>query len=213
MFHRRVVTRPKATTGRLWAGQRVGLLGGSFNPAHDGHRHISLAALKALDLDQVWWLVSPQNPLKPKAGMASLADRMRHAKRVAGHGRIVVTDLERQLGTRYTADTLPQQRQSYPKTEFVWLMGADNLAQMARWDRWPQVFRTVPIAVFDRSGHSLTALRGIAASRFAKYRVPNERAQTLASQTPPAWMFFHIRRHPASSTALRQANHTPWRQP
>ncbi len=130
--------------------RRVGLLGGSFNPAHDGHLHVSREALKRLRLDEIWWLVSPQNPLKPVAGMASLADRLVGARNVAGMGaHIRVTDLEARLGTRYTADTLAALRRRFPRTRFVWLMGADNLRQISRWDRWERIFALAPIAVFD----------------------------------------------------------------
>lgn len=131
----------------LWAGLRVGLLGGSFNPAHDGHRYISRLALKLLGLDEVWWLVSPQNPLKPAAGMASLGDRLARAQAVADHPRIRVTDLERLLGTRYTADTLAALHRCFPRTRFVWLMGADNLLQVPRWQRWTEIFETTPVAL------------------------------------------------------------------
>lgn len=182
---------------------RVGLLGGSFNPAHDGHRHISLEALKLLRLDAVWWLVSPQNPLKPSEGMAGLADRVEGARRVARHPRIVVTDIERQLGTRYTADTLTALSGRFPRTRFVWLMGADNLLQLPRWDRWTVIFHTVPVAIFDRPSYSLRALGGEASQRFARRRVTADRIGRLADMAPPAWAFLHTRLHPASATALR----------
>ena len=148
--------------------RRIGLLGGSFNPAHRGHLHLSLTALKCLDLDEVWWLVSPQNPLKPVAGMAPFADRLEQARQIAaGHNRIRVTDLENRLGgSHYTADTLRILRRRFPRLRFVWLMGGDNLAQIPHWERWTEIFRTVPIAVFDRPSYSLKALAGRAAQAF-----------------------------------------------
>ena len=183
--------------------RRIGLLGGSFNPAHDGHRHLSLWALRRLGLDAVWWLVSPQNPLKPPKGMASLADRLAGARRAARHPRIRVTDIERALGTRYTADTLEDLRRHFPDARFVWLMGADNLRQIARWRRWPSIFRGVPVAVFDRPSYALGALSGVAARRFAGSRIPERAAATLAGRRPPAWCFLTIPRHPASATRIR----------
>ncbi|MBT4905881.1 MAG: nicotinate-nicotinamide nucleotide adenylyltransferase, partial [Rhodospirillaceae bacterium] len=129
-------------------GRRIGLLGGSFNPAHDGHRHISQLALARLGLDEVWWLVSPQNPLKSEAGMAPFESRLESADRIACDRRIRVSALEAELGTRYTADTLKALQNRYPAARFVWLMGADNLVQISRWRAWTQIFKTIPIAVF-----------------------------------------------------------------
>src|SRR5690606_10326285 len=168
---RGAATEPNPLAGRLWAGLRVGLLGGSFNPAHAGHRHISLEALRRLKLDEIWWLVTPQNPLKPVCGTAPLDRRVAAARRVADHPRIRVTDIERRLGTRYTADTLAALTARFPRTRFVWLMGADNLAQIHRWRHWTRIFHTVPIAVLDRPTYSLKASGGVAARRFARYRV------------------------------------------
>lgn len=196
---------PHPYSGPQYAGLRIGLLGGSFNPAHAGHRHISLYALKALKLDQVWWLVSPQNPLKSSAGMGSLAERLEWARVAARHPRIRVTDLECSLGTRYTADTLRQLTRRFPKTRFVWLMGADNLRQIPRWRDWARIFRLVPIAVFSRPTYSLGALGGMAAQRFARRRVPDLRARGLADAEPPAWTFLRNPLHPASATAIRRA--------
>jgi nicotinate-nucleotide adenylyltransferase len=183
--------------------RRVGLFGGSFNPAHGGHLHISLLALRLLDLDEVWWLVSPQNPLKPVRGMASLAARLDGAARLARHPRIHVTDLEARLGTRYTADTIRQLRRRFPATRFVWLMGADNLRQISRWARWEDIFRSVPIAVFARPSYSLEALSGLAARRFARRRVAPKNARSLADLPPPAWVFFPSRLDSRSATAIR----------
>ena len=185
-------------------GGRIGLLGGSFNPAHEGHRHISLAALRHLKLDAVWWLVSPQNPLKPMAGMAPLPDRMASAKAMARHPRILPTDIEQHLKTRFTADTLTELRRRWPGQKFVWLMGADNLQQLPRWDRWTEIAGSVPIAVFDRPAYSSKAMLGKAAQRYARHRIDPVNAGKLADCQPPAWAFFPIKLHPASSTALRQ---------
>jgi nicotinate-nucleotide adenylyltransferase len=180
-------------------------LGGSFNPAHTGHLHLSLAALRHLGLDEVWWMVSPQNPLKPITGMARFAERLRQAQRVAaGHKRIRVTDIEDRLsGSYYTADTLKRLTRRYPHRRFVWLMGCDNLEQLPRWARWTEIFRTVPIAVFDRPSYAQRALAGVAAQRFARSRVRENTARRLAETKPPAWVFFHTPLDPASATQIR----------
>jgi nicotinate-nucleotide adenylyltransferase len=178
-------------------------LGGSFNPAHSGHRHISLEALKWLGLDEVWWLVAPQNPLKPQRGMASLARRLRTAARLARHPRIRVLDLEGRLGTRFTADTLAALQRMLPRTNFVWLMGADNLQQISDWERWTEIFRRMPIAVFARPTYCHKALAGLAAQRFAHYRIGAGAAHRLAGRAPPAWVFLLVRLDPHSATAIR----------
>lgn len=199
-----------AALGRALGGhlparkQRIGLLGGSFNPAHEGHRHIALEGLKRLQLDEVWWLVSPQNPLKERSGMASLEDRLARARRVARHPRLRVTALEDVLGTCATAETLKTLQQHFPGVNFVWLMGADNLAQVHRWQRWTEIFRTLPVAVLDRPSYSLCVLYAKAAQRFTKARIPERRAATLAGRSAPAWTFLHIRLNPLSATALRE---------
>ena len=183
---------------------RVGLLGGSFNPAHAGHRHIAELALKLLCLDEVWLLVSPQNPLKPVAGMAPLPERLASARAIAaGHRRLKVSALECRLGTTYTADTLRRLRSRFRRSRFVWVMGADNLAQMERWARWDRIFAAVPVAILARGPYSARTLATKAAHRFARYRAAAEGARSLSAKPPPAWVFLHIRRHPASSTAIR----------
>lgn len=189
--------------GNAVAGLRVGLLGGSFNPAHEGHRYISLLALKLLALDELWWLVSPQNPLKSTLDMAPFAERLEQARSIASHPRIRVTGLEARLNTRYTADTVRGLRLRFPHTHFVWIMGADNLAQIPQWERWTEIFASVPIAVFDRATYSFRALAGKAARRFAARRIAARHAAALAEMTPPAWVYFHVRRHPASATSIR----------
>ena len=187
---------------------RIGLLGGSFNPAHDGHRHISLLAIDRLGLDRVWWLVSPQNPLKPVAGMAPLAQRLARARQVARHPRLVVSDLERELGTQYTIDTLLALRRRLPKVAFVWLMGADNLVDIDQWRRWPVLFNTVPDAIIDRPTYSLKALTSSEARRFARFRVCGE-LDALADRVPPAWAFVRARLHAGSATRIRRGGDWP----
>ena len=183
--------------------RRIGLLGGSFNPAHDGHRDISLAALAYLDLDEVWWLVSPQNPLKPVQGMASFAERLASARAKADHPRIRVTDIETRLGTQFTADTLRKLVTRFPSCRFVWLMGADNLAQIASWRDWTRIFHLAPIAVFDRPTYTVKALTALAARRFRRSRRREAALKTLAIQPAPAWAFVHHRLNPISATAIR----------
>jgi ribosome silencing factor RsfS/YbeB/iojap/nicotinate (nicotinamide) nucleotide adenylyltransferase len=184
--------------------RRIGLLGGSFNPAHGGHLHISRLALSRLGLDEVWWLVSPQNPLKPPAGMMPFPRRLEAAIGVAAADpRIRVSDVEARLGSTYTSDTLRMLRRRFPRARFVWLMGGDNLMQLPHWKRWQGIFRTVPIAVFDRPGTALPALAGIAAHRFARARIPIIAARRLPLMAPPAWVFFHTRLDPRSATRIR----------
>lgn len=181
----------------------IGLLGGSFNPAHEGHRMISLIALKRLRLDEVWWLVSPQNPLKAVDGMAPFAQRLSEARRIANHRRIQVSDLELRLGTHYTRDTLKRLTARRRQHDFVWLMGADNLVQFPRWQGWKEIFNTVPIAVFDRPTYSFKALAGVAATRFGRCRIPERNASGLARRTAPSWVFLHSRLNPVSATEIR----------
>jgi|ERR1044071_7254461 nicotinate-nucleotide adenylyltransferase len=183
--------------------RRIGLLGGSFNPAHEGHRDISLAALAYLDLDEVWWVVSPQNPLKSAKGMASFAERLASAKAMADHPRIRVTDIEQELGTRYTADTLRKLVTRFPSYRFVWLMGADNLAQISSWADWTRIFHLTPIAVFDRPTYTIKALTSLAARRFRRSRRREAALKTLAATPAPAWVFVHHRLNPISATQIR----------
>jgi nicotinate-nucleotide adenylyltransferase len=191
--------------------RRIGLLGGSFNPAHEGHRYISVEALKRLELDEVWWLVSPQNPLKPEAGMAPFEARLESARKVAQHPRIRVSALEAELRTRYTADTLAALTQRFSAARFVWLMGADNLLQIPQWRDWADIFNTVPIAVFARDSYDSHALSEKAAHRFRATRFPASAAKVLADAVPPAWVFLRIRSHPATATQLRQSGEWPKR--
>ncbi|MFQ5773689.1 MAG: nicotinate-nucleotide adenylyltransferase [Kiloniellaceae bacterium] len=194
-------------------GQRIGLLGGSFNPAHRGHLDISREALRRLRLDRVWWLVSPQNPLKPKGQTAPLERRLAGARALADDPRIVVTPVEAALGAVYTADTLAALAARFPRVRFVWLMGADNLIQIAAWKDWQEIFNTLPVAVFDRPSYSLEALAAKAARRFARHRRPESWARHLAGERPPAWVFIHQRLNPQSSTGIRAAARTRGRPP
>lgn len=188
--------------------RRIGILGGSFNPAHQGHLDISRAALHRLGLDQVWWLVSPQNPLKTREGMAPFAERLAaaraFARKAAGDSRIKVTDLEARLGTTYTAETLALILRRFPHHHFVWLMGADNLAQISHWKDWQQIFHRLPIAVFARPTYSLSALAAKAARRFAPYRLREGAGRKLVMAQPPAWLFVHARLNPISATEIRK---------
>ena len=186
-------------------GRKIGLLGGSFNPAHEGHRHISLLALKRLGLDEVWWLVSPQNPLKPRAGMASFEDRLAAARVKAAHRRLRVSDIESRLGSRYSVDTVARLRRRFPRHRLVWIIGADNLLNLAQWRRWPALFKALPVAVIDRWPYSRYAGVVKPARRFAYRRMAERRAQALARCKPPAWMVIHGPLHPASATVLRAA--------
>ena len=154
---------------------------------------ISLIALKRLGLDEVWWLVSPQNPLKPVAGMAPFAKRLASARAVAGDRRIKVSDIETRFGTHFTRDTLKRLTQRRRQHDFVWLMGADNLVQFPKWEGWQEIFNTVPIAVFDRPSYSFKALAGVAATRFAGSRIPERNASGLSRRKAPSWVFLHSR--------------------
>ncbi len=184
-------------------GLRIGILGGSFNPAHDGHLYISLFALKRMRLDQVWWMVSPQNPLKDGDGMAPFDRRMTAARNLAqDHPRILVTDIENRLGTRFTADTLEKLKIRFPDARFVWMMGADNLLQIPRWQRWPDIFRLAPVAVFRRPPYFVGACRGKAAIRFSRERRNPALAPSLAETG--GWILFNNRLHGESATRIRQ---------
>ncbi len=183
--------------------RRIGLLGGSFNPAHEGHRHVSLEALRRLGLDEVWWLVSPQNPLKSGDGMEPLASRLVRAKEIGRHPRIKVEAPELALGTRYTLDTVRALKRVYPQARFVWLMGADILPQLVDWQNWRDLFAAVPIAAFARPGWSYAALNSAAPRAFARYRIGWPEARRLADWAPPAWCFIPSRLDTHSATAIR----------
>jgi nicotinate-nucleotide adenylyltransferase len=178
---------------------RIGLLGGSFNPAHEGHLHVSEVALKRLGLDYVWWLVTPQNPLKPIAGMAPLNDRMHAAKMVARHPRIIVMDIEHDFHTHYSFDTLRALQKRFGSIQFVWLMGSDNLNIFRRWHRWIEFAQRVPIAVIQRPGSSLAALHAKPIRRFGQARL----RQSLCARRPPAIAVIDGKRNTQSATAIR----------
>jgi len=180
------------------------LLGGSFDPAHTGHAHITREALKRFGLDRVWWLVSPGNPLKVH-GPAPMEQRLAHARQIIQHPRVVLTDIEERLGTRHTAQTLTALRARYQGVRFVWLMGADNLAQLHLWQNWQHIVETVPIGVLARPGQRISARMSRAASLYAKYRIPAQQSQLLRSAEPPAWCFVNVPMTDISSTAIRAA--------
>jgi nicotinate-nucleotide adenylyltransferase len=185
-------------------GQTIGLLGGSFDPAHDGHVHITREALKRFDLDRVWWLVSPGNPLKTH-GPAPLDKRMAQARRVMQHPRVTVTDIEARLGTRYTAQTLKVLQAQFRGVRFVWLMGADNLAQLHLWQDWQWIMANVPVGVLARPGDRISARMSPAARLFAPYRIAGRQSHLLGRSAPPAWCFVNVPMVAQSSSAIRAA--------
>jgi len=183
---------------------RVGLFGGSFNPAHEGHAHVAETARRRLKLDRVIWLVSPQNPLKSAHETADLAERMAGARALA-HGRdMIVSDTESRLGSAYTIDTVRALKARFPAVKFVWIMGADSLASFHRWRGWTQIMREIPVAVVSRPWISLKSRFSPAARRFARFRRPSAQAATLPGSRPPAWVFLRGPLNFQSSTALRE---------
>jgi len=182
----------------------TGLLGGSFNPAHKAHRRISLEAIRALGLDEVWWLVSPGNPLKPRAGMAPLSARFASARRQARRAPIRVTAIERELHTRYTVDTLRKLTRRYPQRRFVWLMGADNLAQFHRWRAWRDLARLMPIAVVARPGYDAAAFASPAMAWLGRYRKPPASSNFRETWSAPALLTLRFDPDPTSATAIRR---------
>ncbi|WP_368186553.1 nicotinate-nucleotide adenylyltransferase [Aestuariibius sp. HNIBRBA575] len=184
------------------SGQVVGLLGGSFDPAHDGHVHITQNALKRFGLDQVWWLVSPGNPLK-QTGPAPMARRLQIAQTIMAHPKVQITDIETRLGTRYTAQTLSKLHAIYPGVRFVWLMGADNLAQFHLWQDWRSIMDHVPVGVLARPGQRISARMSPAAQIYRHYRLQGRQSQLLARVGTPAWCFVNLPMSNASSTAIR----------
>jgi len=187
----------------LYPGMRVGLFGGSFNPAHAGHLHVAREAKKRLGLDRVWWMVSPQNPLKDTAQTDAYWRRMADVWALADDPDFVVTDVERRLGTSFTQATVSALVTRHPGVRFVWVMGADNLQGFHRWRGWSSIMNTLPVAVVARPGDALRARLGVAARRFANARVDQAHARALVAMQAPAWLYLTTKLHPASSTELR----------
>ena len=183
----------------------TGLLGGSFNPAHQGHRQVSLAAMEALGLDEMWWLVSPGNPLKPAAGMAPLATRFASALRMTDRTPIKVTAIERELGTRYTYATVKALTRRFPQRQFVWLMGADNLSQFHKWGHWRSIAKLVPIAVIGRPGYDADALTAPAMGWLRRFVLPADQARGRTNWSLPALVLLQLPPDPTSATAIRAA--------
>jgi len=186
------------------AGNRIGIFGGSFNPPHSGHRLVAATVLKRLGLDQVWWFVSPGNPLKSHSDLAPLEMRLHMTSAFADHPRMKVTAYEAVLGTPYTARTVMALRSRRPEVRFVWVMGADNLAGFHRWQDWRGIVGSVPIAIVDRPGASLSVMSAPMAKAYEKYRLPEEEAALLPDMEAPIWTFLHTPLDQASSTDLRQ---------
>ncbi len=182
---------------------RVGLLGGSFNPAHEGHLHVARIALRRLRLDQVWLMVSPGNPLKQSAGMATLSQRLASARAIADGHRIIATAIEARIHTRYTVDTLRRLHQMFPRIQFVWLMGADNLVQLPAWNEWLEIARHSVFAVLPRPTYNHRALAGQAALRLRRFRRLERCAPALAGLGPPSWVFLPAPQNSQSATAIR----------
>jgi nicotinate-nucleotide adenylyltransferase len=197
------VTKPRVTLPPHAPGLRIGLFGGSFNPPHEAHRAVSLLAMKKLQLDRLWWLVTPGNPLKDKNALPSIDERIALAQAMADHPRIDVTGFEAVIGAKYSYDTIAWLLKESPGTHFVWIMGADNLKDFHRWKHWRDIFMMLPIAVVDRGGLSLKAASGPAAISFAKARIPENQASRLPVLPPPAWVYLHGVKSDLSSTRIR----------
>lgn len=191
------------------AGQRIGLLGGSFNPPHRAHVAISKAVLTRLGLDQVWWVVSPGNPLKSHADLAPLAERLDACRRIATDPRIRITGFEAELGSAATVVTLAFLRRRFPEVHFVWIMGGDNLAGFYRWARWRQIAETMPFVVADRPRWRLPALASPAARALLPFRIDDRNARALATLRPPAWTYLTLRLSPDSSSEIRAGRKPP----
>lgn len=189
-------------------GMQVGLFGGSFDPPHEGHALVAEIALRSLQLDQLWWIVTPGNPLKTGRKAAALAERVALSEAMVADPRVRVTAFETSFSVRYTADTIDLVRSRNSGVDFVWIMGADNLAGFHRWERWREIVQSVPIAVIDRPGSTLALVSSVMAKTFARARVDERDAPLLARMRPPAWTFIHGPRSPLSSTAIRAARET-----
>ena len=196
-------------TPLVFAGQRVGVMGGSFNPPHEGHAMVAATAVKRLRLDQLWWVVTPGNPLKVNDGLAPLATRMAACRALAQGPRMRVTAFEAELATPYTAATLSFLRRRYPGVTFIWVMGADNLASFHRWQHWRTIARDLPMAIIDRPGWRLRALASPAVHALSRRRLPEAQAGILGrAGQPPRWTLLSTRLSEASSTKLRRRSGT-----
>ena len=201
-------TLPLLQLASRWRGRTVGLYGGSFNPAHEGHLHVASEAIKRLSLDAVWLMVSPGNPLKEKAELAKRKRRKKSLQEmVEGQPRMIVTDIEKKLGTRYSVDTIKTLQAAMPKTRFVWIMGADNMVGFHHWRKWREIAEMLPIAIFDRPGYSVTGLNSRFARQYGRNQVPYR--QLLSTHTP-AWTFVPIPRHTGSATNIRRLKGKKW---
>ncbi|MGD8326254.1 MAG: nicotinate-nucleotide adenylyltransferase [Sphingomonadales bacterium] len=187
-----------------WAGKVIGLYGGSFNPAHKGHVHISKLALELLKLDALWWLVTPGNPLKNDKDTASLDERLAHAQNMANDARIHITDAESKLNTRFSCDSIRKLQEIHKDSRFIWVMGADNLANFHKWRNWEDIFHMLPIAVFARPGYDKGVLTSPAAEKFKSSRLEEREAEYLGQRQTPAWIYLNTPLHEASATALRE---------
>jgi nicotinate-nucleotide adenylyltransferase len=188
----------------LRRGQKVGLFGGTFDPAHAGHAHVAETALRRLGLDRVIWLVSPQNPLKPVRKGGELERRMASARRFARGPSMIVSDVERAVGSAYTIDTVRALKARFPGARFVWIMGADNLKSLHLWRGWTQILCEIPVAVIARPGSALKSRLAPAAARFDRYRISSRQAHILAFAEPPAWLYMRAPLDFTSSTELRR---------
>jgi len=187
-------------------GRRIGLFGGSFNPAHEGHAALAREALRRLALDQVWWMVSPQNPHKDPRDTGDFAERFMAAKATAGHRRMMVLDIETRLDSRTTAQTFRKLAPLFRRGRFVWIMGADSFAGLDRWNDWRKIPSTMPLAVFARPGFCQKALASPAARMLGQYRIPESECRRLPDLPPPAWAFLRMRLRRESSSAIRHRN-------
>lgn len=188
------------------AGMRIGLFGGSFNPPHEGHRLVTLQVMRRLELDAVWWMVSPGNPLKDNRALPSLEDRVRAAQAFVRHPRVHVTGLEAQLGFHYSYQTLKHLKAVLPDRRLVWILGSDNLIGFERWERWREIASLVPMAVYARPGSTRQALVSRAGQALSHYRIDEQDAALLPLLAPPAWVYLHGLMSGLSSSAIRQNN-------
>lgn len=185
----------------MYDGLKIGLFGGSFNPAHEGHLHVAKSGLRELGLDRIWWLVSPQNPLKPE--QPSYGSRVETVKALGLPPHMDISHVEKEFGTNYTIDLLRRLKRRYPQTHFVFIMGADNFAQLPKWRSWQEIMASFPIAVISRPGNNLKARLGRVARQYADHRLPEQSAASLAEMTAPRWTYLTLPLDKRSSSALR----------